>query len=89
MEKKKIPTSTSFPLSELDALRLEKLELQAQLLNLQGERDALKTKRQLDEAVTAFQQIAKEIAERDGVDGWQLDLERRRWVALETVKKVQ
>lgn len=69
------------PLSELDALRLEKLQLQAQLLNLQGERDALKTKRQLDETIAAFQQLVKELAERDNVVDWKLDLEQRRWVA--------
>lgn len=72
---------STLPLSELDVLRLEKLQLQAQLLNLVGERDALKTKKQLDETIAAFQQLAKEIAERDNVVDWKLDLEQRRWVA--------
>ena len=67
------------PLSEIDALRLEKLQLQMQLLTLQGERDSLYRKTQLDQTLAAFQLLVQEIAVRDGVIGWRLDLECRLW----------
>ena len=68
-------------LSELDALQLEKLQLQAQLYDLVGERDALRTKRQMEQVVAAFVQLTQEIMERDHVQGWKLDLEHRYWIA--------
>ena len=74
-------------LSELDALQLEKLQLQAQLYDVIGDRDALRTKRQMEQVVAAFAQLAKEIMERDHMQGWQLDLEHRCWIAPVSVTK--
>ena len=67
------------PLLELDRLRLENLQMKAQLLNTVGERDSLRTKLECDRAILAFQKLAQEIAARDQVSEWELDLEQGCW----------
>lgn len=67
------------PLSEIDRLKLENLQLKAQLCNILGERDMLRAQMALEKAMTAFGERAKEIAARDEVTGWNLDLEQGCW----------
>ena len=60
------------PLAEVDALRLEKAEAEVSFLleraaRIRGE----------------AQGYARELARRDGTEGWQLDLPRRMWVKPE------
>ena len=63
------------PLSEEDGLRLEKVQLEIQLLE---ERTA-----RLKERAIRF---AQDIMRRDSVEGWTLDLESRRWLKPEAPK---
>lgn len=61
------------PLEEIEALRLEKVELQMRLLQEQLWRLAAESKIMIGQA-----------AERAEVPGWQLDLAQRLWVKPET-----
>jgi hypothetical protein len=63
------------PLQEVEALTLERYELQVQLLQ---ERIA----RLKEQAI----RYAQDIQRRDGVEGWTLNLEGRKWVKPEPPK---
>ena len=64
------------PLAEIDALRIEKAQLEVQFLE---ERVA----RLKERAVRMLQDIQR----RDGTEGWTLDLDARRWSKPETQKE--
>lgn len=63
------------PLAEIDALRLEKLDLEAQLLREKFERIR-----------DRLEMLIRELARRDGAEGMTLDLARRRWVPVPRVQ---
>ena len=57
------------PLTEIDALRLENMELKMRLLQTQ-----------FQSLYNESQVMIAEIARKDGVVGWQLELANKRWV---------
>lgn len=63
-------------ISELDALRLEKADLSAQVLQAEIGRLQERLERVKEQAVGYI----REIQRRDSVEGWQLDLAARKWV---------
>lgn len=68
--------SETKPIQEIDAIRLEKAQLEVQFLE---ERVA----RLKERAVRMLQDLQR----RDGTEGWTLDLDARRWTKPETPKE--
>ena len=69
------------PLAEIDSLRLENLKLKADLISTIAARDALQAKLQAQELMREFNAKVQEIANAEGLRGWQLDWQNKKWVA--------
>ena len=60
------------PLAEIDFLRIENAKLKIDLMQIR-----------VQERAAELNVLIQEIAEREGVKGWQLDMQNRKWIAPE------